>query len=501
MKPGRRLPGANTILDRPWIFLIMVNLAAAGIAFSITGLSGWAGAGPMIFIVAVIIISRYTGKYRYGVVSSFICSALVAFFFGPSNISIASYVSALALMLSVTFFTGAVTLNLRKQTKRATDEENHSALLNDINQRLLKASGLETIYASIARCFYEFTGRPVVLYTLGINMEACAELSIPDGLIYFPGELAAAAEAFAANRPVGTGTGACTFSSFYYLPLVRDGIVFAAAALLYGPYLPSGGIPSDALALIAAQASMAIQRQSLIDEQQIIVLEREKERMRNSFLSAISHDLRSPLTGITSACSALKHAGESIDTTSRLQLINDIEEEAGWLLRMVENLLSVTRVEDGTARLIKTLEPVEEIIIEAVSRTQKRFSGLAINVSLPDEVIMLPVDATLIVQVLINLIENSARHAGGNGRIDILAREEGRHCAFVVKDYGQGINEKARRELFSVTSRKTGNSAQGLGIGLSICRSIVLAHGGEIEGFNHDLGGAEFRFTLPLEET
>jgi len=488
------------MLDRPWIFLAVIITAAAAAAFSITRLTGWPGAGPMIFIVAVMVISRYTGKYRYGVVSSFICSVLVLFFFGPSRHNIASYVSALALMLSATFITGAMTLNLRKQMKRALDGENHSAMINNINQRLLKASGLETIYASIARCFYEFSGRPVVLYTQNENSEISARLSIPDGLMYFSGELAAAKEVFETKKPVGAGTGDCSFSSFYYLPLVHDGCVYAAAAVLYGSGLPPGEIPFEVLALIAAQASMAIQRQALIDEQQVIILEREKERMRSSFLSAISHDLRSPLTGITSACSALKHSGDSIDNTSRLQLIDDIEEEAGWLLRMVENLLSVTRVDDGSAQLIKTLEPVEEIIVEAVSRIQKRFPGLAINVSLPDEIIMLPVDATLIVQVLINLIENAARHAAGNDRIDIMAREEGKCIAFIVRDYGQGINESARKELFSVTSRKSGSSAQGLGIGLSICRSVVIAHGGTIEGYNHEEGGAEFRFTLPLEQ-
>ncbi len=244
-----------------------------------------------------------------------------------------------------------------------------------------------------------------------------------------------------------------------------------------------------------------MERQKLADEQQKIYMEKEAERIRSDFLRAISHDFRTPLTGIIGACSALTCDETRLDEDEKKSMAEDIQEEASWLLRMVENLLSATRVGTEGPKLTKSLEPVEEIVSEALNRSFRRFPQVRIHTDLPQEFVMVSVDSTLIVQVLMNLIENAVKYSGGQKRIDISVRQEGGQVTFAVRDYGKGLLPEDLNHLFQPATRKRGDFGHGLGLGLSICKSIVSAHGGTIEGSNNDSGGATFSFTLPNEET
>ncbi len=259
------------------------------------------------------------------------------------------------------------------------------------------------------------------------------------------------------------------------------------------------------LQLIFSQFVMVLERQHLEDDRQMIVMEQQKERMRGNLLRAISHDLRTPLTGIIGASSAILDNRGKIDAQDMFHLVSDINTDAMWLLRMVENVLSVTRIDNEAAtKLHKSMEPIEEVVSQAVQKTKKHFPACKLQVKIPDEFIMAYMDSTLIEQVVINLIENAIRHSESTEPIEVSVEvSDDNHVQFSVRDHGKGI---AAEELpilfegFSIRNNEKNDSSRGLGIGLSICKSIILAHGGTISGTNAPDGGALFTFNIPMEK-
>lgn len=226
------------------------------------------------------------------------------------------------------------------------------------------------------------------------------------------------------------------------------------------------------------------------------------EEMRANLLRAVSHDLRTPLTSISTAASLLSGRSEDIPPERRRAMLEEISDDAQWLIRMVENLLSITRV-GGAADVRKTPEAAEEVISEAVRKYRARFDTPAAAVSLPEELVMVPMDAILIRQVLSNLLENAAFHAEGAKNVRVTLRAEGDMAVFEVCDDGAGIPEARLKTLFDPSAASPGDSAHSrnnMGIGLSVCRTIVMAHGGALSAKNREGGGACFRFTLPMKE-
>ena len=226
------------------------------------------------------------------------------------------------------------------------------------------------------------------------------------------------------------------------------------------------------------------------------------EEMRANLLRAVSHDLRTPLTSISAAASLLSEESESIPPERRRAMLGEISDDAQWLIRMVENLLSITRVGEA-ADVRKTPEAAEEVISEAVRKYRARFNTPAASVSLPEELVMVPMDAILIRQVLSNLLENAAFHAAGAKHVRVALRVEEDEAVFEVADDGEGIPEARLKTLFDPSAARPGDSAHSrnnMGIGLSVCRTIVMAHGGALSARNRDGGGACFRFTLPMKE-
>ncbi|MEF9840855.1 MAG: ATP-binding protein, partial [Lachnospiraceae bacterium] len=185
------------------------------------------------------------------------------------------------------------------------------------------------------------------------------------------------------------------------------------------------------------------------------------------------------------------------------ELVQHIHEDSNWLLNMVENLLSITRIHNESTSVTKSLEPVEEVLAEAVYRLRKRIPDANITVDIPDELLMIPMDAILIEQVLINLLENAVVHSKSKKPIECSVKSSREYVYFHIRDYGVGIQPHMLHTIFDFSATAAGNgtdSAKGMGIGLSICKTIVLVHGGTIEAKNHE-DGAEFIFTLPKEDS
>ena len=228
--------------------------------------------------------------------------------------------------------------------------------------------------------------------------------------------------------------------------------------------------------------------------------EAEKEKMYADLLRAVSHDIRTPLTGIVGATNVLLEQDVELTKDQRLQLLRSSNEDAQWLIRIVENLLSITRINAEEARVKKAPEAAEEVIGSAVAKTHKHYPDVNVRVSVPDELMLVPMDPLLIEQVLVNLMENAVIH-GGTSRIDITLTQQGENAVFTVADNGKGIPLHLLGKLFDGAARsdRTRDGKRSMGIGLSVCRTVVQAHGGTIRGENKKDGGACFTVTLPMK--
>ena len=248
-------------------------------------------------------------------------------------------------------------------------------------------------------------------------------------------------------------------------------------------------------------ARKSARQEILIAEHEKKLAEAEVEKMRANLLRAVSHDLRTPLTGIIGNCYAYLENGSFLQQSEKDELVKNISEDSTWLLHMVENLLTVTRIRGSNLSISTTEESVEEIIGEALQKLQSRHPGFEIHVSVPEEFLWIPMDAILIEQVMINLLENAYFHSGTHLPVDLIVTNSPDHVSFTVRDYGTGIPDAQLEHLFDGAgyTNNVPDAQKGMGIGLTICKTIIAAHNGTLIGRNHDKG-AEFIFTLPKKK-
>lgn len=256
-----------------------------------------------------------------------------------------------------------------------------------------------------------------------------------------------------------------------------------------------------AISLITSATTTHMKQQmQILTERERLLIEAEKEKMRANLLRAISHDLRTPLTSIIGSSTSYLENDAFLDEEQKKELVGQIYEDSNWLLNMVENLLSVTRIQNGIGNVNKSLESVEEVVSEAVLRLKKRLPDAQIIVQVPDELIMLPMDAVLIEQVLINLLENAVLHSKSEKPIRCYVESDEVTVTFHVRDYGIGILPEQQKTIFdgtAYTGNSSADSSRGMGIGLSICKTIITAHKGNIDARLCDQG-TDFCFSLPL---
>jgi len=466
----------------------------------------------MMYILSVLIVSRVTTGYAYGIIASIASVLAFNFFFTVPyftfNAIQPGYPITFVIMFFAAVITSTSTVRIKTQARLSAEREHRTNVLYEINSRLLATRGLENIVELTNEYLTKLFERSSVFYTKDPSNSLSAafmQSSSEENASFMTkeDERAVAHWVFLNQKIAGAGTGTLRGAGAFYMPIISQGKVLG----VIGISCTKGDLDQNAhlfLDIIASQVAMALERQYLSNEQQRILIDSEKEKMRSNLLRAISHDLRTPLTGILGASSTILENGDKIDKETHDKLISNIVEDSQWLIRMVENLLSVTRINEGTMNVTKTLEAAEEIVSEAISRIRKRFPNRKINVQVPEELLMVPMDGTLIEQVLINLLENAVKHSPDDSVIDVHVKKSGQNAVFEVIDNGEGISEEDFPYLFESyipNGNRSSDSSRGMGIGLSICMSIVKAHQGKMEAANRKTGGAVFNFELPLERS
>ena len=261
-------------------------------------------------------------------------------------------------------------------------------------------------------------------------------------------------------------------------------------------------IASAVVMLIVATMTGALTTR--LKKQEKVKAEAETERMRGNLLRAVSHDLRTPLTAIYGACSAMMENYDTFPREKHLKMLAGVSADAQWLVRMVENLLSITRIDAGDVELKKQDTVLEELVDALLVKFQKHYPGQKVQVSLPEEFLLIPMDAILIEQVLMNLLENAVFHAKGMKNLWLRVERNQHLVIFRVEDDGEGIPEDRLPRLFTTHlggDTPSDSSRSSMGIGLSVCSTIVKAHGSRIYAQNRPEGGACFYFALELEDT
>jgi two-component system sensor histidine kinase KdpD len=464
----------------------------------------------MTYILSVLVVSRITKGHIFGIIASVASVLSFNFFFTEPmytfNAIQAGYPITFLIMLVVALITSTLTVRIKTQAKLAVQRERRTEVLYEINKKLLVNRGLENIISLTNAYIVNLFERSVVFFPsdpeAGIEGSVMqADKDADEAVLNSKDEKAVAHWVFVNQKRAGAGTDTLMGAVGFYMPVTSQGKVLAVLGISCTKGPLSHGT-RQFLRMIASQVAMALERQHLSDEQRNILVDAEKEKMRSNLLRAIAHDLRTPLAGILGASSAIRENTKTLDEGTRDKLNADIQEEAQWLIRMVENLLSVTRINEGESKVNKNPEAAEEVVAEAVSRIRKRFPNHRVEVSVPDELLEVPMDGTLIAQVLINLLENAVKHSPETSPVEVKLRKNGDSAVFEVSDHGKGIAEEDFPYLFTSyvpNGTKSPDSSRGMGIGLSICMTIIKAHNGTMEAANRKEGGAVFKFTLPLE--
>lgn len=464
----------------------------------------------MVYIFSVLLISRVTEGYLYGIVASVVSVLTFNFFFIEPYFTLdaiqAGYPLTFLIMLLVAFITSTLTVRIKAETRLAVKREHRTEVLYEINKKLLATRGLDRIVALTNDSLVKLFGRSIVFFTVdpeqgedGTALQAADD--IDESVLNSADEKAVAHWVFLNQKRAGAGTDTLMGAAAFYMPVISQGKVLA----VWGISCAKGALDHNTrlfLRMIASQVAMALERQHLSDEQRNVLVASEKEKMRSTLLRAISHDLRTPLAGILGASSAIRESGNMLEESTRDSLVANIQEESQWLIRMVENLLSVTKINENASNLVKNPEAAEEVVGEAVGRIKQRFPQREVVVRVPEEFLEVPMDGTLIVQVLINLLENAIKYSSSDSAVEIHLDKEENLARFEVLDRGKGISSEDFPYLFTGDQPSkiiSADSSRGMGIGLSICKTIIQAHHGTLVAEKRAGGGAVFRFTLPLK--
>jgi two-component system sensor histidine kinase KdpD len=477
---------------------------AAILAFVLFGRSELADAA-MVFLLSIVVAAMRFG-YGPSILAAVLSVATFDFFFVPPiytlSVSDARHIVTFAVMFVVAIVISNLTKRIREQADAARVREQRTASLYTMTRDLATTRGAEVLLGVAVRHLQDiFASSVVVFLPKGDTLERT--LASPASFAADEKEREAARWVWEHDEPAGMSTDTLPSAGAFYVPL--KGSQGKLGVLGVAPSEPRRFVDPDQRQLLdtfASQIAGALERVRLAEEAQRAHVDMETERMRSSLLSSVSHDLRTPLAVVTGAASTLLEDDAKLRPEARRDLLETIHEETNRLARVVSNLLDMTRLASGTLRVKKEWQPLEEVVGAALGRVEDRLGERKVDVSLPDDLPLVPLDAVLLEQVLINLLENAGKYTPEGKPIEISARSLDRQVLVEVADRGPGIPKDEAENVFEKFYRLPRDGRPGgAGLGLAICRGVVEAHGGKMWVENRDGGGAAFRFTLPIEGT
>lgn len=458
----------------------------------------------VVYIFSVLVISRITKGYIYGILSSVVALLLFNWFFTEPyytfKVNDMTYIITFAIMTFTSIVTSALTTKVKQVATDSQEKEKETNALYQMTNHLTDAENPEAISKIVVKttsdilscntaciCFDD-NGNPEKTFFQSKESGEIVRRELNEGE-----ELRSRIEKLHGNVDI-------TANDHYY-PIYGKSIVLAVLSIPSNVAEKLSPSQTRMLHSVIESASMALERLHSLSEEAKSREETTQERYRGNLLRAISHDLRTPLSGIMGTSEMLMDKTDKEDT--RYALAKDIYKDAQWLHGLVENILNLTKLQDGKLSLEKNLEAVEEVIGASLIVIEKRAPEANIDVDMPETVVMAPMDAKLISQVLVNLLDNAIKHSENGCKIKIAVTSNQEEVAISVSDNGKGIAKKDLPHIFKTfytTSSKGADSKRGVGLGLAICQSIIEAHGGKIFAENQPEGGAKFTFYLPLGE-
>lgn len=460
----------------------------------------------MLYMISVLLAASMTEGYLYGIIEAFLATGAFNYFFVlpyySLNIDNPSYAVTMFSMLFTAVITSMLTSKAKVNEKEAKEREKEALLLLELTNRVTEAKSMKELAENIVKYAGSILKCRVACMVTDDDGSLYGRFLYQDenGNIVWEGvkEKEELEAVFCGAHP-----------SEY-----RDGLHYRFWAV-YGQegLLGALGIPlEEAVSMGETRARMfaSVKETIRLGMERLYVLRRqmrdkammEKERYRSTLLRSISHDLRTPLAEIMGTSEILLDMlGEE---EQKRKLLADISQDAQWLYELVQNVLSLTRLQDGEL-IHKEPEACEEVIETAVRRIHSRSTKHKIQVQIPEECLIAPMDVRLVEQVLINMLDNAVKHTPENSEIFVSVKKQGAEAVFEVKDNGKGISYKDFPYIFQsfyTTHKEEADKKKGMGLGLAICQSIVKAHGGKISAVNREDGnGAIFRFTIPMEES
>lgn len=457
----------------------------------------------LIYLIAVLLIVVETKSFLWGITSSFLSILTFNYLFTNPTYSLQiddfNYIITIIVFLIVSFVTGSLVNKLQQHVQQARRVAKQTNALYEITKAYLTLNDADTIISYTMRSLYAVHQTVCITYYKGENglQRICEHLETtvePDDNM--------AKWCMEKECECGQGTSFYENQPWTYHPMYCNNQLMGVYALYEEIKLDKE--QQMFIHTLISQMVIAVEREQLYKEQEQSKIEIEKEKLRNNLLRSISHDLRTPLTGIAGSSTLICENYADLDDETIYNLVKSISNDALWLNQLVENLLNMTRIQDGKLLLKQNKEVVDDILLEAVSRCESRKGNHTLKVQLPKDVLLVEMDGRLMIQVLVNMIDNAIKHTPDESEIDIRCYKEQGNAVFEVLDQGNGIDESIQDHLFEsfvTTKSERSDSKRGIGLGLTICKSIVEAHHGEIFAHNRkDTSGAVFGFKLKLAE-
>jgi len=453
----------------------------------------------MLFLLTVVLVAVRWGRGP-SVLASFLSVGIFDFFFVSPRLSFAvsdvQYLMTFIILLVVGLITGQLMASMRYQARIATQREARVRALYEMS-RDLSAALLPEQIAEISHRFLStgFEAHSTILLADDNDQLAAIQSGIPGGAAFDPG---IAQWAFDHQESAGNGTNTLSASPLLYLPLKAPmrirGVLAIEAKNPRRLLIPEQRRLLDTFASLIA---ISLERIHYVDIARSTTVQVESERLRNSLLSAISHDLRTPLTALIGLAESFYLAQPPMSPQQE-EIAGDIREEALRMNALVNNLLDMARLQSGEVQLNRQWQPLEEVVGSALKATRLSLAGHQARARLPEDLPLLEFDAVLMERVLVNLLENAAKYTPLGSMIEVSAQARPQEVEIWVEDNGPGLPLGAEEEIFKKFARGRKESATpGVGLGLTICRAIIEAHGGRIRAENRPSGGARFVFTLP----